>query len=659
MKVLSKSRFKIGADCPNKLYYTFHKEEFPSTKEEDTFLQALAQGGFQVEELARMHYPGGHLIDNPHYDYQGAVDRTAALLLQENVTIFEAAFLWDGLFIRTDILVKKGNHLDLIEVKAKLFDPTDPYFFVGKKGGLVSSWKPYLFDLAFQKYVLTKSAPSSTVTAHLMMADKTKKASKDGLNQLFRIPSGKNADPRKDLLKRVHLLEEVGDSVLTVKNMNSLIEDILEGKYEVLPKYPFKEAVKYLASVYQSGQYPNWPTNYSTCKGCEFRATKEQLASGKKSGFQECMRKQHGWTDSQCSEPSIFEIWNFRSKVVPILFQENRLLMHQLSEEDLAPDYCATEISSSERRWIQVKHTVEENNAIHCVKEELKRTMGQWKFPLHFIDFETSGVALPFTKGRRPYEQVAFQFSHHVLGEDGSVCHQTEYLSSQPGEFPNFEFARALKSALGGDSGTIFKFASHENTIVNAIIEQLTESKEADKEELIHFLKDISTSKKDSAAQWEGTRDMVDLRKVVLSYYYNPLTKGSNSIKAVLPAVLQACTYLKDKYAKPLSENGVSSLNFPDTHTWLKDATQAFVSPYKMLPPLFDGWAEEEKEELISEMEGIADGGMALTAYAKLQYVDMTDKERDELTSGLKKYCELDTLAMVMIYEHFREIVQA
>lgn len=470
MNLLSKSRFKIGADCPNKLYYTLHKEDFPSIKEEDTFLQALAQGGFQVEELARMHYPGGHLIDNPHYDYQGAVDKTAALLLQENVTIFEAAFLWEGLFIRTDILVKKGNHLDLIEVKAKLFDSTDPYFFVGKKGRLVSSWKPYLFDLAFQKYVLSKSVPSATVIAHLMMADKTKKSSKDGLNQLFRIPSSKNADPRKDLIKRVHHLEEVGDSVLTVRNMNSLIEDILDGKYEVLPGYPFKEAVSYLTSVYQSGQYPNWPTEYSSCKGCEFRATKEQLASGKKSGFQECMRKQHGWTDSQCSEPSIFEIWNFRSKVVPTLFQENRLLMHQLSEEDLAPDYRATEISSSERRWIQVTHAVHGDNSIHCVKEELKRTMEEWKFPLHFIDFETSGVALPFTKGRRPYEQVAFQFSHHVLREDGSVSHQTEYLSSQPGQFPNFEFARALKSALGGDSGTIFKFASHENTIVNAIV---------------------------------------------------------------------------------------------------------------------------------------------------------------------------------------------
>jgi hypothetical protein len=50
---------------------------------------------------------------------------------------------------------------------------------------------------------------------------------------------------------------------------------------------------------------------------------------------------------------------------------------------------------------------------------------------------------------------------------------------------------------------------------------------------------------------------------------------------------------------------------------------------------------------------------MALTAYGKLQYVDMTDRERAELVSGLKKYCELDTLAMVMLYEHFREIVHA
>ena len=78
------------------------------------------------------------------------------------------------------------------------------------------------------------------------------------------------------------------------------------------------------------------------------------------------------------------------------------------------------------------------------------------------------------------------------------------------------------------------------------------------------------------------------------------------------------------------------------------------VNPYKTLPPLFDNWKETDIEENISDMENIADGGAALTAYAKLQYVDMNPKEREEITNGLLKYCELDTLAMVMIYEHFK-----
>jgi hypothetical protein len=55
MKPLTKSRFKLGLECPNKLYYT-SKKEYANQKNEDTFLQALAQGGFQVEELARIMF---------------------------------------------------------------------------------------------------------------------------------------------------------------------------------------------------------------------------------------------------------------------------------------------------------------------------------------------------------------------------------------------------------------------------------------------------------------------------------------------------------------------------------------------------------------------------------------------------------------------------
>jgi len=55
-------------------------------------------------------------------------------------------------------------------------------------------------------------------------------------------------------------------------------------------------------------------------------------------------------------------------------------------------------------------------------------------------------------------------------------------------------------------------------------------------------------------------------------------------------------------------------------------------------------------------MNNIADGGAALTAFGKLQYTDMSEEERLEIKNSLLKYCELDTLAMVMIYEHFCEL---
>ena len=77
-----------------------------------------------------------------------------------------------------------------------------------------------------------------------------------------------------------------------------------------------------------------------------------------------------------------------------------------------------------------------------------------------------------------------------------------------------------------------------------------------------------------------------------------------------------------------------------------------------MLPPLFDGWSEEEIESTLSELDNVANGGAALTAYGKLQYTNMTKAERNEVTKALLKYCELDTLAMVMIYEHLREVVE-
>lgn len=650
MRVLTKSRFKLGLECPNKLLFT-NNPIYANKKQEDSFLNALAEGGFQVEELARLHYPNGVFINAENHEYARAAELTREYLNQENSIIYEAAFLVDGFFIRTDILVKKGNEIKLIEVKAKSFDSNNENTFLGKKGGIDGKMKPYLFDLAFQKKVAQTAFPEFQFTAFFIMADKSKTASIDGLNQLFRIPS--NGNPRTDIIRRVNSLNEIGNSVLSEINVDVIINDILNDRHLYHNNLGFSESMELFKDSYINRTYLNWPTNFSTCKKCEFKTTVEDEINGLQSGFKHCFQRQFGWNGEQFDAPNAMEIWNYRGKN---LMEEQRLLLQDVTEEDFNVVPEAGKISSSERQWIQVEKSRTNDTSIYVEKVGLRDEMSKWKFPLHFIDFETSTVALPFTSGRSPYEQVAFQFSHHIYSEDGTVSHQTQFISNTAGEFPNFIFARNLYNALKNDEGTIFRFAAHENSILNAIIVQLLNSMENDRFELVNFLKNITNSTSKNLEKWVGERTMIDLNKVIKDYYYNPYTKGSNSIKAVLPAILKSSTFLQTKYAQSLNEINLSSQNFDTNHIWLQIENNEVINPYKMLPPLFENWNDEELAENISELENIADGGAALIAYAKLQYQDMTEVERTEITAGLLKYCELDTLAMVMVYEHLKEI---
>jgi hypothetical protein len=652
MRVLTKSRFKLGLECPNKIMFT-NNPIYANKKQEDSFLNALAEGGFQVEELARLHYPNGVFINAENYECERAAELTLEYLNLDNIIIYEAAFLVDGFFIRTDILVKKGNEIKLIEVKAKSIDSTNENTFLGKKGGIDGKMKPYLFDLAFQKKVAHMAFPEFQFTAFFMMADKSKTASIDGLNQLFRIPI--NGNPRTDIIRRVNSIEEIGNSVLSEINVDVIINDIINDRYFYHNNLGFSESMELFKDAYINKTYLNWPTNFSACKKCEFKTTVEDEINGLQSGFKHCFQRQFGWNNEQFDTPNAMEIWNYRGKN---LIEEHRLLLQDVTEEDFNVVPVAGKISSTERQWIQVEKSRTNDSSLYVETEGLKDEMKKWKYPLHFIDFETSTVALPFTTGRKPYEQVAFQFSHHVYYEDGRIEHKTEFISNIPGEFPNFIFARALYNALNNDEGTIFRFAAHENSILNAIIVQLSNSMENDRFELVNFLKNITNSTSKNVEKWVGERTMIDLNKVIKDYYYNPYTKGSNSIKAVLPAILKSSIFLQTKYAQSLNEINLSSQNFNSNHIWLQIENNEVINPYKMLPPLFENWNDEELAENISELENIADGGAALMAYAKLQYQDMTEVERTEIINGLLKYCELDTLAMVMVYEHLKEICE-
>ena len=662
MIALSKSRFKQGLECPNKLYFSNNKQVFHNVKNNDPFLQALASGGFQVEEYARLQYPGGVLVDAPYHEnnYQDLANQTSELLKQENVVIYEAAFYFDDLFIRTDVLVKKGTHIQLIEVKAKSLDPSQSHNFVGKSKKLVGSWKPYLFDLAFQTYVTQRCLPTYTITPYLCLVDKTKSATVDGLNQFFRIK--KDPNNRTGVTVKVEDISQLGENILHQENLSEVVSKIHNGDYMYYDNLNFHEAVKLLSDIRIKNYYPNWPAQFSACKKCEFKKDDSEDGKIKKSGFEHCFKTQYHWTDQDFKKSTIFNVWDLKD---PKLMQQGLLFKSQLSPEDIKYKEAAGKLSRTERQWLQIEKERNDDFTEFVDIEGLKQEMDTWVYPLHFIDFETSTVPLPFHTGRKPYEQIAFQFSHHIYHKDGRIEHANQYINTTAGEFPNFEFIEQLQKALSKDEGTIFKFATHENTILNAIRAQLKKSDAPNKESLISFIESISHHTKKNPDTWivpnrkqnHGTRDMVDLCKVVVKYYYNPHTFGSNSIKKVLPAVLKSSQFVQEKYSRPINEIQVTSINIPSDHIWLTVKNGEIVDPYKTLPPVYDNISQDEIETRLSDMKNIDDGGAALTAYGKIQYTDMSVKEREDISDALKRYCELDTLAMVMIYEHLKSLV--
>ncbi|MGH8488583.1 MAG: DUF2779 domain-containing protein [Gammaproteobacteria bacterium] len=249
-------------------------------------------------------------------------------------------------------------------------------------------------------------------------------------------------------------------------------------------------------------------------------------------------------------------------------------------------------------------------------------------------------------------KQIAFQFSHHVLEKDSTIAHKGQWISEERGSFPNFDFVRALKKELEHDRGTIFRYSHHENTVLGQIRKQLQDSEAPDRKPLVQWIESITEPSGKCPDPWQATRPMVDLLELVVRFFWHPRMGGSNSMKVVLPAILEASAYLQAKYSKPVygAPGGIKSLNYKD-HTWLKRGPGGGIQdPYGALPQVFDQWERNTLDRMYSEDE-LADGGAAMMAYAKMQFSEMSKAETTRIAEALLRYCELDTLAMVMLWE--------
>jgi hypothetical protein len=651
-RYLTKSRFKLGVECPTKLYYGSHRELYADTKLDDQFLQELASGGYQVGELAKHYFPGGTEIGR---GYDGdAVEETRRLIEAGDCTIYEAAFQAESYFIYADIVEVKDGTIYVYEVKAKSFDPLTDSFKKKRGDGLISDWVPYLNDIAFQKMVIRKAFPDRKVRAHLALVDKSQRCPTDGLNQKFRVT--RNGTETTVTVGEI-TAEDLAVRLVHIENVDDICDRLIDGDlFESPLGLSFEGTAVALADHYaRDAKFPPQPT--SACVGCEFRAD----AGGLRDGFRECWTEIFGWGDEHFSRQSVMDIWDLKCKNK--LIGEGRVTLEQITELDLnmkTSDHPG--LSRTERQLLQITKARANDLSHHFDRAGLATEFNSWRFPLHFIDFETSMPAIPYNAGRRPYEGIAFQFSHHVVHEDGHVEHKGQYLNVTPGRFPNFDFIRELKRELDGDDGSVFQYSQFENSYLNLVYRQLLEIDVPDRAALLGFIREIATSNKTTIEQtgdsWpEGPRTMVDMLRLVKRHYYDPVTRGSNSIKQVLPAILSASSYLQEKYGQPIygAEGGIPSHNFYN-HSWVIFENGRVADPYKLLPKIFDGISDKDLDILLSD-DDLRDGAAAMTAYGKLQFEEMSDVERSAIQLALLRYCELDTLAMVMIYEGWREML--
>jgi hypothetical protein len=645
-RYLTKSRFKLAVECPTKLFYTGKPKIYHDTKQQDSFLQMLAEGGFQVGELAKCHFLEG--IEVTETEHQAAIAQTALLLQQHQVVVFEAAIAFENFFVRVDVLVKDGNRYELIEVKAKSYDSTRPDI-AGSRVPIKSDMRPYIEDVAFQAWVMRQAYPGALISTFLMMPDKSVKVTQDRLNQLFKIVrDGKKV--------RVTRSADAANFALQTNLLSKVpVDEFVEVVYKYGVGYngflqAMDQAANDWAKAYaQDQKIPPMPG--AKCNSCEFKA-----ASGGelKSGFHECWSQAYGFKAEDFAQGTVLDLWNFRKK--DDLIAQGRIRLSALQPGDIDVKDNGETLSVSERQWMQSKGIPpdEDRGGYWMAEAHMRRKMASWRFPYHFIDFETSAVAIPFHQGMRPYEQVAFQYSHHLMHEDGRVEHKGQFLLAEPGVFPNFEFARALRAELEGDDGTVFMWSHHENTILNRITVQLDESLNppADSDALRLFLASLAKS---------GERAMVDLCELAKAAYFHVATKGSVSIKKVLPAMLASNAWLRQHYAQPIygSEDGMSSLNYKN-FTWLPTDKngKSIDDPYEILRNLGAQMlgeslpAGQDPDDLV-----IAEGGAAATAYSRLQFEDLQDAQRSQIKQALLRYCELDTLAMVMVVQGWQKEV--
>lgn len=154
----------------------------------------------------------------------------------------------------------------------------------------------------------------------------------------------------------------------------------------------------------------------------------------------------------------------------------------------------------------------------------IKQFLDGLEYPLYFLDYETMAGLVPYFDGQRPYQQIPFQYSLHILDSPDAELRQTEYLHSE-----NSDPVRPLCEQLirdCGSTGTIISwnkgFEMGRNTDMGMLYPEFADALAAINSRVV---------------------DLGEPFKPANGWYVDPRFESSWSIKKVLPVVVPSLSY--------------------------------------------------------------------------------------------------------------------
>ena len=598
--LLTKSDFQAARTCDTKLYY--RKKGYPSTLDEDPYLDFLAYGGYMVEAIARLLFPSGQEIVAD--SFEEGIDTTRNALERDEVVLFQPIFRYQQFLAQVDILAKCGNHIQIVEVKSSSVEPEEGRSpFRGRRNQIYSKWRPYLEDITYQTFILRSLFPNAQLSPCLCVVDKTQTSSSGTAFENFHIrPRGKDRMGGF----RQPLITFTGDLNALQAQPFVRIFDVTAEVEELLPLVT-AEAARFAETL--TGNEPTriHPDLAVKCKKCEYR--ENGLAPN---GFRDC------WGELSERSPHLLDLYRvdqLKSEVIGDMVTQGKTSLLDVLPSNFSGGY-------GERQSIQLEYTKRNQEFLD---PELPRLLAARAYPLHFIDFEATRMAVPYHSGMQPYGLVAFEWSCHTIPAPGAELVHNEWINVNDA-YPNFEFATALKRVVTGE-GTVFVWSSFEVTVLKDIKDHLAWYTGGDNT-LGDWLESLIAE----------SGPIIDLYKLAGKHYFHPDMVGSVSIKKVMPSI-----WFHDSTIR--------------NHRWfseyLNERDGQVLDPYETLRPLRFGGAEAT-----GEGETVREGTAAIRTYHDMMYgAGRSDTAlREDMRSLLREYCKLDTAAMVMIWMHWMNV---